>query len=467
MSLYWVICKLSSEAIMKRLLLSLLLVTQYSAVACAQVNDDFSVELVPISIDGVPGLQSYAIAQHNGQWLVVGGRTEGIHARQGHSSFPVANNNSMMYVIDINSRQVWSIPVDSLPTTISEQLQSTNMQFLQDGEQLIVTGGYAFSKSQNRHITYPYITVIDVPGAINAIVGNQAIEQHITQVEDEAFALTGGQLGKLGEVYYLVGGHRFDGRYNPHGPDHGMGFKQEYSNEIRKFLLTGSGASLSIEHLGVQRDEDHLRRRDFNLLPQVFDDGSEGLTISSGVFQKAVDLPFLYPVEITTDGYKPIEGFSQLLSNYHSAKVSLYSSSTNQMHHIFFGGISQYYLDGGNLVKDDQVPFVRTISRLTRSGSGNWEEVALPVEMPGLVGAGAEFILNTDLATNGSRTLNLDLLSRDGTVLGYVYGGISSPMKHAFFDYETAKTNAESTIYEVRLVASQSSKNIKVGIKSN
>lgn len=452
---------------MKRLLIALFFVSQFATVACGQVNDDFSVELIPVVIEGVPGLQSYAFAQHEGKWLVFGGRTEGIHARQGHSSFPAANNNTTMYVIDIGSKRVWSASVDSLPITIREQFQSTNMQFYQDGEQLVITGGYAFSKSQNRHITYPYLSVIDVPGAIKAITGNQSVDQYIQQVEDEAFALTGGQLGKLGDVFYLVGGHRFDGRYNPHGPDHGMGFQQEYSNEIRKFRYSISDGSLTIEHLGALRDEDHLRRRDFNLLPQVFVDGSEGLTISSGVFQKDVDLPFLYPVEITVDGYKPIEGFSQLLSNYHSAKVSLYSSTSNMMHHIFFGGISQHYFDGSTLVKDDQVPFVKTISRLTRDGSGNWMEVALPVEMPGYSGGGAEFITNSSLGMIGPRTINLDLLSKEGTVLGYIYGGISSPMKHAFFNYETAKTSADATIYEVKIVASSSVNNIKAAKASN
>ncbi len=445
---------------MKRLFIALLFVAQLSTVACAQENDDFSVELAPLEIEGVPGLQSFALAQHNGKWLIIGGRTEGIHARQGHSSFPAGNNNTMMYVVDIASKAVWSAPVDSLPEAMREQLQSTNMQFYQDGDQLVLTGGYAFSGSQNRHITYPYLTLVNVPGAIDAIMENQSVEQHLIQVEDETFALTGGQLGKLGDDFYLVGGHRFDGRYNPHGPDHGMGFRQEYSNEIRKFRLEVSNGSLAIEHLGAIRDEEHLRRRDFNLLPQVFADGTEGLTISSGVFQKDADIPFLYPVEITADGYKPITEFSQLLSNYHSAKVSLYSRSADVMHHILFGGISQHYFDGSTLVKDDQVPFVKTVSRLTRDGGGNWVEVALPAEMPGYAGGGAEFIPNPALYFVGSRTVDLDKTDRNGTVLGYIYGGISSPMKHAFFNYETAKTSASAVIYEVRLVASPSGRNM-------
>lgn len=449
----------SSFRIMKRLLVSLLLMSFMSVTACAQTQDDFSVELVPVNIDGLPGLQSYAFAQHDGKWLVIGGRTEGIHARQGHSSFPAANNNTNIYVIDVRAKQVWSLPVDSLAVSVREQLQSTNMQFYQDGERLVLTGGYAFSRGENRHMTYPCLSVIDVPEVIEAIIAGESVTGHVVQIEDEAFALTGGQLGMINGVFHLVGGHRFDGRYNPHGPDHGMGFKQEYSSEIRRFRLTAQGDNAYlVEHLPAFRDDVHLRRRDFNLLQHVDPNGSERLVMSAGVFRPDADLPILNPVEISADGYKPVEGFSQLLSNYHSAKASFYSRSSNTMHHVFFGGISQHYFDGGDMVRDDQIPFVKTISRLTRHSDGKWSEVALPVEMPEYDGAGAEFI---SAGGPDERVIDLDSVSKDGTLIGYVYGGISSPMKHAFFNYETSKTKASSVIYEVKLIQSSSAKNIK------
>jgi hypothetical protein len=133
----------------------------------------------------------------------------------------------------------------------------------------------------------------------------------------------------------LVGGHRFDGRYNTFGKPT---YVQTYTNQIQKFSLDNSGIQLSYSNYTIITDPVHLIRRDYNLLPQVFSDGTEGFTISSGVFQENVDLPFLYPVNITENDYTPITSFNQYLSNYHSARSCLYDSINKQMHAVFFVG---------------------------------------------------------------------------------------------------------------------------------
>jgi hypothetical protein len=150
-------------------------------------------------------------------------------------------------------------------------------------------------------------------------------------------AITGGQLGKIDDTFYLVGGQKFDGLYNPMG---GHSFIQTCSNQIRKFTIDNSGSQLSYGSYDTLTDEVHLRRRDYNLLPQIFPDGFEGYTISSGVFQANADLPFLYPVDINASGYTPITTFNQYLSNYHSAKAALFDRSNNEMHSLFFSGMT-------------------------------------------------------------------------------------------------------------------------------
>jgi hypothetical protein len=80
-------------------------------------------------------------------------------------------------------------------------------------------------------------------------------------------------------------------------------YVQTYTEAIQKFTLNNSGATLSYSGYEKITDPIHLHRRDYNLLSHIFPDGSEGLVISSGVFQQFVDLPFLYPVEIKEDGY--------------------------------------------------------------------------------------------------------------------------------------------------------------------
>ncbi len=415
----------------------------------AQSTFEYDVVLTPVSVSGLPGLHSYAFAQHNGKWLIIGGRKDGVHARQPFNAFPGAQNNTNIYVVDIASQQSWSASVNSLPTGIKEQLQSTNMNFYQDSDALFIVGGYAYSTSAADHKTFNNLTSVDVPNLINAIVAGTPITSYFKQISNDIFAITGGQLGKIGNTFYLVGGHRFDGRYNPmNNPT----FTQTYSNAIRKFTIDNSGSNLSYANYEEIVDAVHLHRRDYNLLPQVFPDGELGYTISSGVFQIAVDLPFLYPVDIKAGGYFPQTQFNQYLSNYHSGKACLYDAANNRMHNLFFGGMSQYYYSNGTLLQDDTVPFVKTISRTTRFADGSLLEYQLPVEMPNLKGAGAEFIPNENLPHYANEVIQLSNITDDEFVIGHLYGGIQSSSATAFTDNQTNLTSADPTVYEVKLV---------------
>ncbi len=432
---------------MKNILIVFLLAFFQSTTA--QSTFEYDVVLTPVSVSGLPGLHSYAFAQHNGKWLIIGGRKDGVHARQPFNAFPGAQNNTNIYVVDIASQQSWSASVNSLPTGIKEQLQSTNMNFYQDGDALFIVGGYAYSTTAADHKTFNNLTSVDVPNLINAIVAGTPITSYFKQITNDVFAITGGQLGKIGNTFYLVGGHRFDGRYNPmNNPT----FTQTYSNAIRKFTIDNSGSNLSYANYEEVVDAVHLHRRDYNLLPQIFPNGELGYTISSGVFQIAVDLPFLYPVDIKAGGYYPQTQFNQYLSNYHSGKACLYDATNNRMHNLFFGGMSQYYYSNGTLLQDDTVPFVKTISRTTRFADGSLLEYQLPVEMPNLKGAGAEFIPNENLPHYSNEVIQLSNITDNEFVIGHLFGGILSSSPSAFTDNQTNLTSADPTIYEVKLV---------------
>ncbi len=415
----------------------------------SQNSFDYSLELEPVNIPDLPGLHSYAFAQHNGKWLIIGGRKDGIHARQPFNAFPFSQNNTDIYVVDVNTKEFWTSSTTGLATNLKEQLQSTNMNFYQEADTLYIIGGYAFSPSLDDHITFPNLISIQVSTLIEDIINGNSVSSNFKQISDDIFAVTGGQLEKIGDIFYLVGGHRFDGRYNP--MDHPT-FIQTYTNQIRKFRIDNSGSQLSYSNYSAITDPIHLRRRDYNLLPQIFPDGSEGLTISSGVFQINGDLPFLYPVDITETGYNPITSFNQYLSNYHSAKVCLFDSVSNEMHSIFFGGMSQYYYQNGILLQDDLVPFVKTISRLTRFADGTLQEFQLPIEMPGLKGSSAEFIINRDLPHYDSDIIKLHGFTQDTILIGHIYGGILSPSSNPFSFNQTFTTSADNTIYSVKII---------------
>jgi hypothetical protein len=432
----------------KHILLTLLLVSNTFNIL-AQGTFNYEVQLTPITIPNLPGLHSFAQAQHNGKWLFLTGRTDGIHARQPFNAFPESSNNTMIYVVDNATQQVWSASVASLPTNLAEQMQSTNTNFYQDDATLYLIGGYGFSVSANDHITFPYMTSVNVPGLIDAVVNATPITSHFKQISNPIFSVTGGQLGKIGSTFYLVGGHKFDGRYNPmNGPT----FTQTYTNKIQKFTIDNSGTQLSFANYEAITDAVHLHRRDYNLIPQIFPNGEEGYTISSGVFQINADLPFLYPIDIKASGYFPQTQFNQYLSNYHSAKISMYNATENSMHSLFFGGISQYYYSNGALVQDNNVPFVKTISRVTRDANGTLTEYNLPIEMPSLKGSSAEFIPNLSLPHYSNEVFQLSNITQSEFVIGHIVGGIQSSSLNPFTNNQTSTTSASPTVYEVKLI---------------
>ncbi len=425
----------------------------FSLQAWAQDSFLYHVELEPVSITNMPGIHSFAKAEHDGKWLIIGGRLDGLHARQPFNAFPENQNNTDVMVIDVENNQFWSSSVNVLPTTIQEQMQSTNMNFTQVEDTLYFVGGYAYAASVQDHITFPYLTTIDVPGVIDAVVNGNDITPYFKQTQDDVFAVTGGHLTTLSDTLMIVGGHRFDGRYNPMGHNT---YVQTYVNGIRKFTVDNSGAQPSFSNFTEIIDPVHLRRRDYNLVPQIFPDGTEGYMISSGVFQQNADLPFLYPVDIDSDGHYPNTGFNQYLSNYHSSTVSLHHADSNEMHSLFFGGMSQYYYENGTLIEDTQVPFVKTISRVTRYPDGTLMEYLIPTEMPGLKGASAEFFNNTALPQNSSEVIHLEQISSDTIIAGYIVGGILSSTENPFSNNNTEVTEADPTIYRVKLIFDKS-----------
>ena len=122
------------------------------------------------------------------------------------------------------------------------------------------------------------------------------------------------------------------------------------------------------------------------------------------------------------------------------------------MHTVFFGGIAQYYDSAGVRIKDDNVPFVKTIARVTRDGDGNMTEHKLPVEMPAFLGAGSEFIRADNLPEYANEVIKLDEIKADSILIGYIFGGIRSSEPEIFWSNNGTQSAANSEIYKVFLL---------------
>lgn len=414
-----------------------------------QGQSDFQVQFDTLPIADMPRLHSFAYAKHEGKWLLLGGRQDGLHPKFG--GFNTASANQQICVVDPQTAQVWERPIAELPDTLQEQLRSANMEFCRDGDRLLFAGGYGYSDLAEDHRTYPYLTIIDVPGLVQSVMEDGPLLPHFHQIRDTFFSVTGGQLKRLVDTFYLVGGHLFDGIYsaNSNNPT------QRYTQAIRKFTLDHAQGRPSVAHRSEIVDELNLHRRDYNLSPHVFEDGSLGLMAFSGVFQPGLALkPFLNIVAIGQDGHRSVNGFSQFLANYHCARVPVYSAAGNEMHTLFFGGMSEYWPAGdGSLLSDSRLPFVRTASRVTRLADGTYEEIAFDTELPYYTGTGAEFILAEGLPTVHGDIVDWDELADGRHLLGYIVGGIVTPgsQRNPFTANAASITSASAQVLRVFL----------------
>jgi hypothetical protein len=421
-----------------------------SQIMRAQVSP-FQIELEPYPIEGIPGVQSYAQGEYDGEWIIIGGRTDGLHRRQPWATFDEAGNNRDILVIDPESKAFWHASLDPLPLHLQDQLSSTNMEFHQEGHTLYVMGGYGYSRTVDSKLTYAMLTAIDLPGLVAAIKANGDITPYFRSVTDTGFAVTGGHLQKIGDIWYIVGGQNFEGNYNPMG--HGT-FVQTYTDAIRRFRLADDGTTMSVTHLTPWVDSAALHRRDYNVLYQVFPDGKPGFTAFAGPFRPDADLPFIDVVNATPDGYALDPDFAQYYNHYHCATLPLYDADANEMHSLFFGGIAQYYEADGMLVQDNDVPFVKTIARVTRTADGRMTEYKLPIEMPGYFGASAEFILDAQVPHDEYGIVRLDALPAERTLIGYIFGGIESSAPNIFWINTGTESTATPMIFRVYITRS-------------
>jgi hypothetical protein len=410
----------------------------------------FHVEFEPIIGETVPGYHSFAYATYGSKWLLIGGRTNGLHGLNSNSNFETEYSNNNIIVIDTTDWQWSAASLNQLSTAHADPLRSTNMQFLQKGDRLYIVGGYGWDSTNAMFATFPFITAVDVPGLINAVETGDSISPHLGFYLDSTMAVAGGELEEINDTFYLVGGHKFEGRYS----DQNNGqFTQTYTNAIRSFTVVDivpSGPFAPINHSEVV-DTNNFHRRDLNVVKLEFEEGDK-LAILSGVFKKNQNLPYTEPIYYDGQNTQVFSNFNQRYNQYTTANFTVYDDWLNS-------GISSVVLLGGmgthnNLDQyDSLVPFVNTISYLYFNANGptqpfgivNWEETRFAV-MPGLLGTNAVFIMGNNVdTTHGAISIaQLPMAQiQPRKFIGYFFGGIRGTAPN------NAISSANDTIYRV------------------
>jgi hypothetical protein len=433
-------------------------------------NLPYRLEVRPVTFGAgdLPTLHSYAVGNYGGKWLFVSGRTSGLHGFNSAApdqNFPPQLQNREVWVIDIANKQSWHRSLEDASSGLTAaqvtSLATTNNQFYQSGDMLYMTGGYGADELGN-YQTFDTLSAIDLAGLgawVTSGVGSAA--DHIRQIHDPLFKVTGGAMYDIEGRTHLVFGQDFDGIYRPSS-------NGDYTQQVRSFDILDDGTHLSIANVYSSRPDAAYRRRDLNVFPTIRANGAglePGLAVLSGVFTLTFGA-WTVPVEIDAAGDPAMadptaEGtFKQGMNNYHSAKVGFYSEAAGEMHEILFGGISLQYFDAtsSSIVTDHALPFVNDITSVKIDAAGNYSQSYLG-QFPELFdiagnrlrfGANAEFLLADGIPTFENDVIKLDALHGE-TVLGHIYGGIVANAPHTQASTTTLSA-ASNRIFEVLLM---------------
>ncbi len=430
-------------------LLQIFILSLFTLTSAAQ-EFPFSVVLNPVYSSPDIALQSYAFGVWENRVLLIGGRKDGLHQRQPFASFAAEGMPANISILDLNNLTSTPVEFDIIDTPLVEQFASTNIEFYQTDSILWLVGGYGYSATSQDHVTYPMLTAINLKTFFEAQDNGTYAFPSFQYLIDDRFAVTGGSLKKLNGVYYLAGGHKFEGRYNPmNGPS----FTQTYTEKVSRFIPTLTESGIQVEWLSEFNDPALLHRRDLNVMEGIDSNGQMNFTLFSGVFQQVADLPFMNCVEVNEQGVTEIPEFQHLLNQYHTAHVSLYDEALQKQHYLFLGGISEYYYEGDVLTQNVDVPFTKNIACVTRNAKNQWVEELNPAVLPAFLGSSSEIILNQNLPFIEGDIVDLNS-AYDGSeiLLGHMLGGIRSTSQNIFWVNNGTQSFPNDTLYEVWLV---------------
>jgi hypothetical protein len=391
----------------------------------------------------VPTLQSYALGVSNNLWVLVAGRTNGLHnfTNDGFQNFPPAYQNTVIWVIDPVNKQTWSRalndPTSGLTVAQQDALSATNTESVQIGDRLYIAGGYVYDRTSDNFTTYDTLTALDLAGVVDWVQnGTGTLVSHLRQTSDPTLQVAGGEMHVINNRVLLTLGQDFEGPYT-------VASNGNYTNQVRGFDIDDDGVTLSISNLSASTPLPEYRRRDLNVVPFLKDGGvTPGLLALSGVFLPGPDGGvWTVPVEISADGTPSMADpnlpgtFKQGMNSYRSATISFYSANLSETHTISLGGISLEYYDAAThqIAYDSEVPFINGITDIVRTDAGAYTQYYLgefPTvpnpsngNAPFLFGAEADFIPSPVIPTYSNGMLDMDAIT-EPTVIGYVFGGI-------------------------------------------
>ena len=418
----------------------------------------FGIQLrkVKNTVKTLPNLQSFADGHIGDLWVIIGGRTNGLHdfTDNGLKNFPPKKQNDRIWLIDPTTGNRWSrkLSDSSLSQNQIDALSSTAMESFQVGDTLYVIGGYGYKRSSESFVTFDSLTAFDLAEIVLWVRDPQSLpasrrdlKKLIRQTSDDVLKVTGGQATVLGNRVILAFGQLFDGGYGD--PD----FNQVYTTQIRSFQLKDTGTKVSISKIKQDPTEPNptdYRRRDYTLVPFIDMKGKKKVNKAAalaGVFTETTGI-FTVPVEVNKAGKPKMADpddpatFKQAMSGYDTAFLPVWDNAKKRSHSVLFAGISFVDYDNATktFVEDAQFPFIDDITVIERKKNGKYKQV-LVGKFPNVkdadgnklrFGAEAKVFLHPDVPVTSNGMLDLQKLKqRSGkrkVLVGYLFGGIAA-----------------------------------------
>lgn len=434
-----------------------------SANQTADLSPIFSQDSLPFTIGieqesfSLPnGLHSYVSAIYDGKWLLLAGRTNGLHGFENtDDNFPPRKQNTVVYVVDPLKQTVHSRGLDDPTSGLTQEqidlLSVTSAQSFQDGKTLYISGGYGVDSSNGEFSTKSALTAIDIPLLMKWVkkpTKSNAAHLAIRQTFDPILQVTGGYMTSVdsGLTTLLIFGQNFTGYYT----DSSNG---NYTQQVRRFKIVDNGRTLQVVKQQYFPSNPNYRRRDLNVVPIIQDEGKAFVALS-GVFTLDTGI-WTVPVTIQNNGdsYMPDpslpDTFKQGMNNYVCPTASLYDSSKKNMYILLMGGISFGYFSHGVFKTNAEIPFINQVTTVKINKHGHYTQYLMdnkyPVirstwSNPGrklLFGAGAAFFPSDNISTYSNGVIKFNKI-KASIVLGYIVGGIMSTMHNTQSNSDSA-----------------------------
>ncbi len=398
--------------------------------------------LEPVAVNSqLPALRDPVVAESNGEWLIASGTTGNFH--QFENTYFIPN----MYVYNPATTQIYSMNVAStnLPAAVKAQLKSSSVEFYEDGNTLYIIGGFYTADNVN-FSTLTTITALNISGVINAIKSNNTnLAPFVSTLTGPSpFQVTGGQLGKIGNYFYLTFGQNCFGDNYCGGGSGG----QVYSNSIIQFSMNPTLSNVGIQNIAAHPDGDNSgwRRRDYTLMPFMTGNTQTLFALGGPFTQDSNPNPaVVWTNGITFNGNLVANGnfLNQQANQYAAPSLSMYSAANNVSYAATFSGLSNLYWSTTGLVQDGTTPYGNILDLISyNAANGLVQEYAntqplcsgQPLASCLYMGLTAIFMpAATGNYFDSRHILQLDQLPRNTrTLVGYIYGGLLSPSQSVF-----------------------------------